>query len=102
MTRREQLEKATGNLEIYRPLIDEVLFLEAELKKLKQLPFIQVCPGDPSKQKATPASKQYKELLQQYTCALKALERRPKGEKESGDSDLFASFMTNMEGDEDA
>ena len=51
-------------------LVDEVVFLEKNLEELRLLPFIKVNPKDQTKQKATPAAKQYKELLQQYNTHL--------------------------------
>lgn len=56
-------------------LIDEVVFIEEQLIELKKLPFISVNPKNPAQQKATPASKQYKELLQQYNNSLRLLFR---------------------------
>ena len=55
------------------PMIDDVVFLEEQLQALRRLPFIRVNPKDPSMQKATPAAKQYKELLQQYNNCVKIL-----------------------------
>ena len=52
-------------------LIDEIVFLETQLRVLKKLPFIRVNDKDPSKQKSTPAARQYKEMLQQYNNTLK-------------------------------
>lgn len=71
---------------ILLPLIDEVIFLENRLEDLKKLPFIKVHPKDPTKQKATIAQKQYKELLQQYTNIIKILTRasgHDEGDEES-------------------
>ena len=56
-------------------MVDEILFLEVKLTELKKLPFIKVHPTDQTKQKPTPAAKQYKELLQQYTNCIKVLAR---------------------------
>lgn len=56
-------------------LIDEIVFIEEQLVALKKLPFINVNPKNPMQQKATPASKQYKELLQQYNNSLRLLFR---------------------------
>ena len=55
------------------PLVDEIVFLEGQLEKLRRLPFIRINPEDISQQKATPASKQYKEMLQQYNNCIKTL-----------------------------
>ncbi len=54
-------------------LIDEALFIEKQLDDLRLLPFIKINPKDPTQQKATPAAKQYKELLQQYNNTMKLL-----------------------------
>ena len=56
-------------------LIDEIVFIEEQLIELKKLPFINVNQKNPMQQKATPASKQYKELLQQYNNSLRLLFR---------------------------
>lgn len=56
-------------------LVDEIVFIEEQMQELKKLPFIVVNPKNPYQQKATPASKQYKELLQQYNNSLRLLLR---------------------------
>lgn len=75
-------EKRRAELEnIIRPehrataaqIIEEILFIEERLEFLRRLPFLKIDPKNPTKQKATPASRQYKELLQQYTNSLKTL-----------------------------
>lgn len=73
MSRKEDLLKLIDNDSTLLPLIDEMLFLEKNLIEVKKLPFIKVHSKDPSKQKATPAAKQYKELLQQYTNIIRLL-----------------------------
>ena len=77
MTRKEELLKVFDHVEdtkgIILPMIDDVVFLEAQLKSLRKLPFLRVNPDDPSMQKPTPAAKQYKELLQQYNNCVKIL-----------------------------
>lgn len=77
MTRKEELLKIFDQVEdtkgIIMPMIDDVVFLEDQLKHLRTLPFIRVNPSDTSMQKPTPAAKQYKELLQQYNNCVKIL-----------------------------
>lgn len=77
--RREELIiyccKSEEDKYILVPLIDEAVFLEDRLDELKKLPFIKVSPKNPMQQKSTPAQKQYKELLQQYTNIIKVLTR---------------------------
>lgn len=75
MDRKEELLKIIDDDVTLIPLIDEVVFLEGRLEELKKLPFIKVHPKDSTKQKATPAQKQYKELLQQYVNIIRVLTR---------------------------
>ena len=65
-------ENAEGQI-IFDNLLEELIFIENQLIKLKQLPFISVNPNNKYQQKTTPAAKQYKELLQQYTNCLKII-----------------------------
>ena len=39
-------------------LIEEMVFLEENLERLRGMPFLRIHPNDPTRQKATPASKQ--------------------------------------------
>lgn len=80
MTRVEELKKiiektGTDNDLKASQLIEEIVFLEDRLRDLKALPFIAVNPKNPTQQKTTPASRQYKELLQQYNSSLRLLFR---------------------------
>lgn len=80
MTRKEELikiiNKAGSQNDVKAAqLVDEIVFIEERLVELKKLPFINVNPNNPMQQKATPASKQYKELLQQYNNSLRLLFR---------------------------
>lgn len=72
--RKQELIEYIGDRTL-EPLIDDFVFIERQLAELKKLPFIRVHPKDPSRQKTTPAAKQYKELLQQYTNIAKILLR---------------------------
>ncbi|WP_458397884.1 hypothetical protein [Anaerotignum sp.] len=90
MDRKQELLKIFSEIEdtkgIIRPMIDDVVFLEDQLKELRKLPFIRINPNDPSQQKPTPAAKMYKELLQQYNNCVKILTgvlRRDAPEEES-------------------
>ena len=64
--------------EEYRTLtndvVDELVFLENKLQHLKRLPFIEIHPTNPMKQRNTPAAKMYKEFLQQYINCVKVIE----------------------------
>ena len=90
MTRKEELLKVfdgiEGTKDVILPMIDDVVFLEGQLQRLRTLPFLRVNPKDPSQQKPTAAAKQYKELLQQYNNCIKILAgvlRKDAAEEES-------------------
>lgn len=76
MDRREELINIIpeDSLELVISVIEDVVFLEARLTELKQLPFIEVAENNPMKQRSTPASKLYKEFLQQYINCIKMIE----------------------------
>ena len=99
--KRELLSAFNGTektREIVLPLIDEAIFLEARLRELKRLPFILVNPANPAMQKPTPASKQYRELLQQYNNCVKALCGVLRKDGTEDESPLRA-FLREMNGD---
>ena len=75
MDRKNELLKLAGDDVALIELVSKMLFLEKRLEELEKLPFIRVNPNNPEQQKTTPAAKQYKELLQQYTNCIKILSR---------------------------
>lgn len=62
------------SVELVKSIVEDVVFLEERLTELKKLPFIEVHPQDATKQRSTPASKLYKEFLQQYINCIKMIE----------------------------
>lgn len=62
------------SMELVKSIIDDIVFLEYQLEELKKLPFIEVNSRNPMKQRSTPASKLYKEFLQQYINCIKMIE----------------------------
>lgn len=76
MRRRDELINLIPeeSLELVTSVIDDVVFLEGCLDELKKLPFIEINPKNPMKQRSTPASKLYKEFLQQYINCIKMIE----------------------------
>lgn len=76
MSRKDELLAIIpeDSLDLVSSVIDDVIFLEAQLDELRKLPFIQVHPKDPTKQRNTPAAKMYKEFLQQYINCIKMME----------------------------
>lgn len=107
MTRKEQLlsiinKSGSENETKTAQLIDEIIFIEENLAKLKELPFIVVSSKNPGIQKATPASKQYKELLQQYNNCLRLLFRitgEMDGSEEESPLRKWLKERTNDSGD---
>ena len=59
----------------YGELVRKCVLLEEKMEYLETLPHIVVHPKDPTKQRTTPAHKQYKELLQQYGNIIRILGR---------------------------
>ena len=58
---------------IVNNLIDEFLFLEAQLAELRKKPMIKTHPKDKQRVKPTHVAKLYKEFLQQYDNTAKIL-----------------------------
>lgn len=88
MTRKEELLEAVHGNTLLIPLVSDMVYLEGQLEYLQTLPKIRIHPNDPSKQKATPAAKLYKELLQQYTNIVKVMLRATGSEDIEEDSPL--------------
>lgn len=88
MDRKQELLKIIENDVVLIQLVDEVIFLEDQLIKLKQLPFIKINPKNPAQQKATPAAKQYKEFLQQYNNCIKVISKATGQDEKDEESPL--------------
>lgn len=88
MTRKEELIEAVHGNTLLVPLVNDMVYLEGQLEYLQTLPKIRIHPDDPSKQKATPAAKLYKELLQQYTNIVKVMLRATGSEEIEEESPL--------------
>lgn len=73
--RKRKLLELVGDDFKASQLVEEIIFLEERMNELKKLPFIAVHPSNSAIQKATPASRQYKEFLQQYNNCLRLLFR---------------------------
>lgn len=74
--RRDELIKLIPeeSVPLLSNVIDDIVNLEERLEYLRSLPHIDVNPKNPLQQRATPASKLYKEYLQQYINCIKAVE----------------------------
>ena len=92
MSRKAELLDAINHDAALIPLVDEAVFLEGRLEELKKLPFIKVHPKDSTKQKATTAQKQYKELLPLYRSNIRVLIRAT-GTDESDDESPLRKWV---------
>lgn len=73
--RKKALLATVDNDTRYEPLIDDMVYLESELERLRELPKIVVHPKDPTKQKPTPAARMYRDALAQYSNIVRILTR---------------------------
>lgn len=97
MTAREkELLSLIDHDKLLIPLISDMVNLEEQLTYLRTLPMIKVHPKDPSRQKATPAAKLYKESLQQYTNILRILMRATGVDESDEESPLRKWFNEHM------
>ena len=96
-TREKELLSLIDHDKLLIPLISDMVNLEEQLTYLRTLPMIKVHPKDPSKQKATPAAKLYKESLQQYTNILRILMRATGTDVDDEESPLRKWFNEHMD-----
>ena len=80
-------------------LIEEMCFLEERLTDLRQKPFLAVNPKNPAQQRQTPAAKQYRELLQQYTNIVKIMLKMTGAAETEEESPLRAFLKALNAGD---
>lgn len=102
MSRKDELlNLIDGDKELLSQLADEIIFLENQLIELKKLPFIKVNQKDNTMQRSTPAAKQYKEFLQQYTNCIKIVARASGLDAEDEESPLRKWVNMRMGGGSD-
>lgn len=104
MNRKDELTKLCGSLDestckIITKIIEEICFLEVQLDELRKLPFIEVNPKNPKQQRATPASKLYKEMLQQYNGCIKVL-LSASGKSETAEESPLRTYLKGLRKDE--
>ena len=88
MNRKQELLQLINNNIALIPLIDEMIYLENQLDYLRDLPKLVVNPKNPAQQRTTPATRLYKELLQQYTNIIRILLRITDTESDAEESPL--------------
>lgn len=94
--RRKELLECIDNDIKYVNLVDEMVFLEEQLRSLRKLPMLKVNPKNKMQQKATPAQKQYKEFLQQYTNIIKTLAKI--GESDAEEDSPLRAYLKELGG----
>ena len=94
LVNREELLKLVNptNTAVLTPLIEELLFIEGQLDKMRDLdlPMIRFNPDNPEQQKETPASKRYDKLAQLKINIIKAISHISGSEAQTEDSPLRA------------
>ena len=90
-------ENRPSDVSLLSPLVDDMVFLETELEKLRKLPVIEIHPTDKAKQRATPSSKMYKEFLQQYNNVVKIIVLKASGEDSEEESPLRLYMSKRLE-----
>lgn len=76
MSRKEDLLALVGeeNKVLLLPYVEEVVFIEGQLKELKKDNFMKSHPNNPAiKKRDKDAIRQYKEFFQQYTNSIKTI-----------------------------
>ena len=101
MARKDEIlkyirENRPNDVSFLLPLVEDVVFLEERLDELRKLPLIEIHPVDITKQRPTPASKLYKELLQQYNNCVKIIIMKSSGDESEEDSPLRAYMKQRM------
>ena len=94
--RRKELLECIDNDIKYVNLVDEMIFLEEQLRSLRKLPMLKVNPKNKMQQRTTPAQKQYKEFLQQYTNVIKTLSKI--GQDDAEEESPLRSYLKELGG----
>lgn len=81
-------------------IIDNIIYLENELEKVRQLPFLLTNPNNKYQQKQLPASKVYVSLNQQYNLAMKTFKSLIADDVEEDTSPLMAYLKGLMKKDD--
>jgi hypothetical protein len=97
MDRKEELLEIINHDRALVPLVDEMVYLEEQLAYLRGLPKLKVHPENPELQKATPAAKLYREMLQQYTIAVRIL-MKATGRGETEEESPLRRYLNEMDG----
>ena len=97
MKRLEQLQEIVksidaNNAAVIEPLLMDIVFMEERLAALRKLPHLRVSSKNPERQQITAAGKQYKETMQAYLNAIKAVETMLYRSGENAESPLLKAL----------
>lgn len=103
MSRREDLLNCFKKIEpekkeVIIKLVDYTVELEERLDEIRKLPMIEVHPTNPMRQRATPASKMYKDLLGQYNVCIKNL-RSVLGNNDQTEESPLRLYLKRLQND---
>lgn len=84
--RLEELLNLVDHDPKYTKICEDAVFLEQMCESLKALPFIIVNKSNPGIQKTTPAARQYRECLSQYTNIIRVLMKATNADESDADS----------------
>jgi hypothetical protein len=79
---------------IVTPLIAEMVYMEANLERIKGVPLLLINKNDPTKQQQTPAAQLYSRLMSRYADVVAKLTRMLRVEDTTEESPLRAYMRT--------
>ena len=74
------------------PLLQDVAYMEKEMRDLRDLPQIRIHPKDKTRQQVTAAGKRYREIMQTYVNAIKTLLTVLQRNGSDGDDELLQAL----------
>lgn len=74
------------------PLLQDVAYMEKEMRDLRDLPQIRIHPKDKTRQQVTAAGKRYREIMQTYVNAIKTLLSVLQRNGSDGDDELLQAL----------
>lgn len=74
------------------PMLQDVAYMEKEMRDLRDLPQIRIHPKDKTRQQVTAAGKRYREIMQTYVNAIKTLLTVLQRNGSDGDDELLQAL----------
>ena len=83
-----------AELSLVSGIIDEVVYCECEMERLRALPFLAVHPKDPNRQKQTAAARLYKQMQTSYSNNIRILLNVLRKVESSAADDLLSKLRS--------